>query len=219
MAATFKTLDEFSTELHEMGDHSAEYWDKQIHVVPKSQVLDRVQYLVKCATGKTVLHVGCTGPLDVVLRKVAKRCYGMDLRNQPNRQDFFPVDFDRLHEKDADGSFAEELRALPDLELIVCGEVLEHLSNPGFFLDRLRLSYPQCPVIFTVPNAMSSGGMEWLVKRGRENVNSDHVCYYSYTTLKTLVNRYGYTVVRHFWYGGRHYIAEGLIVVAEPRKE
>lgn len=207
MNATFKTLDELAHELDEMGSHSAEYWAKQCHKVPKSQTVDRTAYLVKHATGKTVLHIGCTGALDAALVKVAKRCYGID-KDHSERTYFHEMDLDLLH---------ESFPSFPELELIICGEVLEHLSNPGHFLDRLRTAY-NCPAIFTVPNAMCTGGIEWLVKRGRENVHRDHVSYYSYTTLKTLLARHGYTVARHFWYGGQPYVAEGLIMVALPRE-
>lgn len=209
--AIYNSLDELSGELHEMGNHTAEYWDKQVHVVPKSKTVDRTEYLVKTATGKTILHIGCTGPLDEALRKVAKRCYGID--KQPlDRPDFQCYDFDSQQDWEWPDWDHESI------ELIICGEVLEHLSNPGHFLDALRTSYI-CPVIFTVPNAMNTGGMEWLVKRGRENVNRDHVCYYSYTTLRTLLARHGYRIAQHFWYGGKPYVSEGLIVLAQPQKD
>lgn len=211
MPVAFQTLDELAAELQEMGPYSAEYWDKQVHTVPKSQTVDRTAYLIKHATGKTILHIGCTGDLDKALMKAAKRCYGIDKNEQPGRQYFIPCDLDKLWATGA-------LPTWEGVELIICGEVLEHLSNPGTFLDAMRTTY-SAPVIFTVPNAMSTGGMEWLVKRGRENVNKDHVCYYSYTTLKTLLARHGYAVVRHFWYSGKPYVSEGLIVVAEPREE
>ena len=191
-----------------MGRHSAEYWDKQVHVVPKSQAVDRIAYLVKHATGKTILHIGCTGQLDVELCKVAKKCYGID--KQPlNRIDFEQINFDKS---------VQTMPVCEGVELVVCGEILEHLSNPGLFLDMIRVAYP-VPTIFTVPNSHHAAGMEWLTKRGRENVNSDHVCYYSYTTLKTLLTRHGYDLVRHFWYGGKPYISEGLIAVALPKRD
>lgn len=210
MPATFKTLDDLSAELQEMGSHSAEYWDKQVHVVPQSQTVDRMKYLAKHATGKVVLHIGCTGQLDKELCRVAKKCYGID--NQAlDRPDFIQCNLDELA--------VNPLPLCDGVEVIVCGEVLEHLSNPGWFLSSLAQTYKNIPVLFTVPNAMCAGGAEWLLKRGRENVHRDHVAYYSYTTLKTLLGRYGYTIVRHFWYGGKPYISEGLIVVALPRKE
>jgi hypothetical protein len=33
-----------------------------------------------------------------------------------------------------------------------------------------------------------------------ENVNLDHVNYYTYYTLKSLVTRYGYQILDFFWY-------------------
>jgi 2-polyprenyl-3-methyl-5-hydroxy-6-metoxy-1,4-benzoquinol methylase len=202
----FNSLDALQSEIHEMGNHSEEYWSKQVHVVPKSQTVDRTAYLVKHCTGKTVLHIGCTGQLDVELRKVAKKCYGIDQELQ-GRDDFEQCNLDLL------GINPSSLPQFPDVDIVVCGEVLEHLSNPGWFLVRLREEY-KAPVIFTVPNAMCTAGADWLMKRGRENVNKDHVCYYSYTTMKELLRRAGYAIERHFWYGGKPYVSEGLIVIA-----
>lgn len=208
MNAQFPTLESLADELQEMGTHSAEYWDKQVHVVPRSKEVDRTAYLVEQASGKTIVHVGCTGPLDVALRKVTKKCYGIDV--QPlNRPDFYQCNLDALA--------YDDLPTYHDVELVICGEVLEHLSNPGFFLISVREAYP-VPVIFTVPNAMCAGASEWLLKRGRENVNRDHVSYYSYTTIKVLLGRAGYSIVEHYWYGGKPYISEGLIVKAVPGK-
>lgn len=205
--AKFATLDEFARELDEMGGHSPEYWDKQVHKVPMSRTVDRIKYLEKYATGKTILHIGCTGYLDQVLRKAATKCYGVDA-SALDRPDFVQCNLDESPVPLCEG-----------VELIICGEVLEHLSNPGRFLVSMRQVYPDIPVIFTVPNAFTAAGADWLVKRGRENVNKDHVCYYSYTTVNTLLNRAGYRLNANYWYGGKPYTAEGLIVVALPRKD
>lgn len=211
MHAIFKTLDDLKDELVEMGNHSPEYWAKQVHTVEPSKVIDREDFLVKLCTGKTVLHVGCTGALDVALRKVATKCYGIDKEPQ-NRPDFMVVDIDKPC------AYALGKLAYEGVELIVCGEVLEHLSNPGQFLDALRTAYPSIPLAITVPNAFCLSGQEWLVKRGRENVHKDHVCYYSVTTLTTLLKRAGYERTRHYWYKGKPYVSEGLIVLARPTK-
>lgn len=214
--AIFKTIDALAHELHEMGSHSSEYWDKQVHLVPRSRTVDRTEYLVKASTGKAVLHIGCTGALDVALCKVATTCYGID--TQPlTRKDFRQCNLDELRDQWGDDN-QSPLPRFDGVELIICGEVLEHLSNPGYFLDFLQMSYLNQPVIFTVPNAMCAGAADWLLKRGRENVNRDHVSYYSYTTLATLLGRHGYTIAEHYWYGGKPYVSEGLIVVATPQK-
>jgi len=207
MPAIFSTLTALEAELHEMGTLTSEYWEKQVHPVPASRVVDRIGFLVDRCTGKTIVHIGCDGPLDAVLRKAATRCYGID-KTAMDRPDYARVDLDQLAGADTMPHWAL-------IDLIVCGEVVEHLSNPGYFLETLKKQYP-VPVVLTVPNAFSLAGQAWLVKRGRENVNKDHVCYYSYTTLKELLRRAGYTLTEHYWYGGKPYVSEGLIVVAKP---
>ena len=51
--------------------------------------------------------------------------------------------------------------------------------------------------------------------QGMENVNIDHVAWYSYTTLTTLLKREGWIPEVHAWYKGEPYFSEGLIVVTE----
>jgi len=53
---------------------------------------------------------------------------------------------------------------------------------------------------------------------GPGECHRDHVSYYSYTTIKVLLERAGYSIVEHYWYGGKPYISEGLIVKAVPGK-
>ena len=127
-------------------------------------------------------------------------CWGIDRLGGPN---IFGFDLDDV-----------EAGSLPDfvgVELVICGEVLEHLSNPGHFLKRLKKAYP-VTTIFTVPNAFTDIGRNSL-KTGIEQVNSDHTCYYSYTTLKELLDRHAYQIDEFYWYNGRPLFAEGLIFV------
>jgi hypothetical protein len=49
------------------------------------------------------------------------------------------------------------------------------------------------------------------VKDGKEVVNDDHVCWYSYQTLQTLLKRYEIEIVNMRWYHGEPHKAEGLI--------
>jgi hypothetical protein len=66
------------------------------------------------------------------------------------------------------------------------------------------------PVILTTPNARSIAGYKWG-DRGTECVNKDHVAWYSYHTLKTLIERHGFELRFWGWYNGEPYTAEGLI--------
>ncbi len=172
---------------------SPEYAAKMLHPVPDTESVDRTIWLVKELKGKRVLHFGSAGPLHGILKQVAEM-YGAD------------------REGNCDFALDVETDPLPDGEYdyILCGEILEHLSNPGVFLEKLK-QY-DCPIIITVPNAFSETGFFWL-KKGAENVNKEHVAYYSYTTLKVLIERHGYREIGFYWYNGEPLFAEGLIFV------
>ena len=202
------TLEELRNNL---SGPSAEYRRKQLHPVPDAPVVVRETFILERVKGKAVLDIGASGKMHEAIVKAAKRCYGID-RPPPGWSDVaglhrcgdeFGINLDDYH---------AELPQLPDVELVVCGEVLEHLANPGFFLERLRRGYNGVPVIISVPNAFNDICPESL-KAGIENVNDDHVAWYSFTTLKTLLRRYGYEIREWCWYKGRQRFAEGLIAV------
>lgn len=194
-------------------DPDIEYRAKQCHPVPVTKSVVRETFLLERAQGRVVLDIGASGKMHEAICNVAARCYGIDKPSigwsdvaGPERNgDDFGIDLDDYH---------AELPDLPGVELIICGEVIEHLSNPGWFLDRLR-KY-RCPVIVTVPNAFGDSGRRWM-ERGTENVNPEHVAYYSFHTLKELVTRHGFEVIEHYWYKGRPRFAEGLIFVMKAR--
>lgn len=179
-----------------------EYVAKMMHRIPEASVVDRSAFILERVTGRRVLELGATGPMHAAIVASAACVVGID---RDASDGVLAFDLDDVTQPD-----------LPpcDPEIIVCGEVLEHLANPGHVLARLKAHHPGVPIIITVPNAFSDIG-RGHVKRGTENVNKDHVSYYSYKTLTTLVARYGFTVREFAWYNGDPRTAEGLIVVVE----
>ena len=202
MSTIYKLLDDVSR----MGNHSAEYWEKMVHHYPKTTVKDRAKYILSHARDKRVLDVGCTGPLANMLQKIASDYHGIDSLDDPGWQGNY-------HKVNLDS--AAHLPAIRDVDLIIAGEVIEHLSNAGHFLDLIR-EY-SAPVILTTPNAYSLAANN-AVRKGYENVNKEHVTWYSYQTLKTLVTRHDWTINEWFWYNGKPGTAEGLIFYMEPDK-
>lgn len=179
------------------------YAAKMLHPLPPVQIADRVACLVTHATGKRVLEFGASGPAHDKVRAASAAYLGVD-RTASDGVVAFDLD---------DVSVA----GLPPFEapdVIICGEVLEHLGNPQWFLQRLRAQYPGVPVVITVPNAYSEVALRWLAK-GKENVNADHVAWYSPKTLSTLLQRSGYGAGTLYYYGGTDPMAEGLLVVTE----
>lgn len=186
-------------------EQSAAYAEKMLHPLPEVKVVaDRIAYLLEHVTGKRVVEFGASGAASLAIRKAASDYFGVDRTDDPPVIGF---DLD-------DVSLLTVPTPVWTPEIVICGEVLEHLSNPGWFLTRLRRQWSGVPVLITVPNAFCAGAQKWLAK-GMENVNRDHVAWYSPKTLSVLLERVGYVRADLAYYNGTGPTAEGLIVVAE----
>ncbi len=211
------TLNDIRKQGEAYGRHTPEYFEKMMHAVPDAPSIDREAYIVEKCRGKAVLSLGHSGPLAKMVKDVATMCAGYDLEAGAG---ITQIDLDknpselREYKVFPDGSV--HLGASMSYDLILCGEILEHLANPGNLLAVLKKCGDgkgnQAPVLITVPNAFCEVGRAHL-KTGTENVNRDHVSYYSYWTLRRLVERYGFAVKEFFWYKGEPRLAEGLIML------
>lgn len=188
-----------------LGDKSPEYIKKQMHRVPDFPVVERELFILERVAGKVVLDIGASGPMHEAIVEVAKQCHGIDRKDGDG---VVGVNLDNINED-------EGLPRFEGVEIVVCGEVIEHLANPGRFLEELRFAYC-ASVIFTVPNA-GSEILQHNLRKGIECVNSDHVAWYSWKTLSVLLGRYGYEPKEWAWYGPASCkgLNEGIICVAE----
>ena len=189
--------------------YSKEYEAKQIHRIPEMEVVEnRAEWLVERVRDKTIVDIGCaSGELHERLSASASMCVGID-REPCDSPTAAVYDLDEVPWA-RDIPFAD----LP-VEVIVCGEVIEHLCNPGQALVRLAQQWPSAELVVTVPNAFSECARVYLSK-GIENVNRDHVAWYSWFTMASLLMRSGWAVKEAYWYNGNPRTAEGLIFVCE----
>jgi len=202
-----ETIQSLLKECSSYGGCSAEYFQKMMHDVPEAPVVDRVKFiLAMCRTApKQVLNLGSSsGDLAAQIISLSPSAVGVDKLPGP----FTTIDCD-LDECPQ----VIKMRCGDTIGLVVAGEILEHLANPGRLLQVLRDLH--CPVVITVPNAFSDVVRQTMINRHRENVNIDHVAWYSYRTMKTLIERYGFTIREWAWYKGLPLTAEGLIFVVE----
>jgi len=175
----------------------AEYERRNNHPIPAGPVVVRHEYLRDRCKGHRVLSLGGGGPLEQFIRPLTAALYCIDIEPKPS---VTIVDLDKE---------PDQLRAFTShIDLILCGEILEHLSNPGRLLDVLR--WMRKPMVVTAPNAFTTVG-RWLLDDGIENVNAEHVCWYSPITLRTLLTRHGFKVTKFCWYNGKPIYAEGMI--------
>lgn len=205
------------------------YAAKQLHPLPSAPTVKRGEFILEHCKGKRVLEFGASGPLHDAIVKVANGCWGVD-RAYGLGVNGFDLDDVTVGELPAwefsahvadDGTLYEVqqqhayvLDESNPPEVIVCGEVIEHMSNPGWFLTRLKKQYGGITTIITVPNGFSDAGRKAMLG-GTENCNKDHVAWYSPRTLTTLLERAGYSIREWYAYNGTAPTAEGWIVVAE----
>lgn len=183
-----------------------------VHRIPGSAIIsDRRVFISKACENRTVLHLGCAEwprtveslqdgtLLHMALSRVSKRIFGIDLsesglsilRNHGFR-DLICWDAEKL----------DQLTIDVPIEVIVAGEILEHLSNPGLFLQGIAkfMKYSKCRLIVTVPNAFSFRHFVSFMCSKTELVMPDHTAYYSFTTLATLLGRYNLRVCEAYSY-------------------
>ncbi|WP_168201727.1 class I SAM-dependent methyltransferase [Phreatobacter aquaticus] len=165
-----------------------------------------------------MLHLGCTNwPyreqssgderfVHSVLLKEASEVWGVDadeeglaaLREQGVGH-LYRGDLENLAELPIDRTF----------DVIVAGEVIEHLSNPGQFLSGIkRFMRNDTRLVITTVNAYCAFRMAIYGLRGRgghsEPVHPDHVAYYSYKTLVHIAGRAGLELDQFLFYDLGH---------------
>jgi 2-polyprenyl-3-methyl-5-hydroxy-6-metoxy-1,4-benzoquinol methylase len=200
-----RRITDLQAEIDELGrlGVTSEYKEKQLHRVPDWPVVERVPLILEHCRGQRVLNVGCaSGDLHRYIQAVAVSVVGIDHDACGHPGDIWV---------DLDDYLAVQSVFWPSCDVIVCGEVLEHLLNPGLILARLRGHAAK--LLVSVPNAFAGSGQHWL-QRGWINVNKDHTAWYCPQTLKTLLEKCGYTISQGYWYGGPPKWAEGMIVIA-----
>jgi 2-polyprenyl-3-methyl-5-hydroxy-6-metoxy-1,4-benzoquinol methylase len=176
------------------------------------RVVDRDAFVTGLCAGREVLHLGAADwpftaeqhragrLLHGRIRGVAARVVGVDLSEEGVRylqglgyDDVVVGDVERIGELELGRRF----------DVIVAGEILEHLSNPGLFLQGLRtVAREDARLVVTAPNAFSLKSFLRALL-GRELVHGDHVAYLSAATVRHLCARYGYELEQTTYYQTR----------------
>ncbi|MET0148611.1 MAG: class I SAM-dependent methyltransferase [Acidimicrobiales bacterium] len=178
---------------------------EMVHRLPEAQLVQRIPYVAEQVRGRGVIHVGFVDAgyqemqaeagtwLHAHLAEAATSLVGIDLDAAG-----VALATDQGYEAYvADCRDPEQLDALAiePAEVVVAGEVIEHLDDPGSFLDGLhRLLAPGGTLILTTPNA--SGLLNgFAAMAGAEINHPDHVVLFSWRTLSNLMGRHGWEVV------------------------
>lgn len=178
------------------------------------ELVQRVEFIKSACAGKKALHLGCTNwpytqdaidknmLLHFELAASASSLYGFDF-DQEGLDVLAAAGTTGLYRADLENLDAVEMNETFDV--IVAGEMIEHLNNPGLFLKGIqRFMNADTQLVITTINAYSALRFAIYGLRGKgglnEPVHPDHVAYYSYKTLNLLVERAGLKVSEFCFY-------------------
>lgn len=195
-------------------------WGKQqlrytpLEAIALARPVDRIRYIAAACAGRRVLDLGALDEtawkskrgrgvwLHEEIAGVARQVEGID-----NSEMVPPAGLTTaVNARITRGEIMELEPLLAGLdespEVVVAGELIEHLENPLQFLRQFHsaASLAGSLLIFSTPNATALHNV--LVGMiGRESTHHDHLCILSYKTLATLCRRAGFadwTIVPYY---------------------
>jgi len=176
-----------------------------VHKLPEAHLVERMPFVLGQARGRRVIHVGFADAgyrefhvaeeqwLHDHLASVATELVGIDL------------DVDGVAEAVARGYEAYaadccDVEAVAALDLqsadtVIAGEIIEHLDDPGGFLDAMHeLCASDGVLVITTPNAYGWVNPAALLA-GYEVNHPDHIAMYTWRTLSQMLRRHGWEIV------------------------
>jgi 2-polyprenyl-3-methyl-5-hydroxy-6-metoxy-1,4-benzoquinol methylase len=174
--------------------------------LPRCVPVNRENYICDAVKQKIVLHIGCADYpfteykfnsgklLHQKLAQYASRLIGIDV-NKKAIDWLKDKSIEDLYVGDASNNkeLLNTLGVVPDV--IVAGEVLEHLNQPFLFLKEIRAGMQKSSeLILSVPNAFH---LENFIRvlLSYEKVHQEHIAYYSFYTIKQLIERCDMTIL------------------------
>jgi ubiquinone/menaquinone biosynthesis C-methylase UbiE len=93
----------------------------------------------------------------------------------------------------------EHLPFRDQFEVVVAGEIVEHIYNMGLFLDSAwEALHANGLLIITTPNNNAISNVLYAMALGKENCHPEHTCYYSKQTLTYIVEKHGFKIQAFF---------------------
>lgn len=155
---------------------------------------DKLDWIVPLVRGRKVLDLGCvrhtldetekTHWLHGIIRAEARSVIGVD---------YLQDAVDKLLERGYNVVCANvETMELGDVfEVIVAGDLIEHLNNFGLFLERVRAHLADDGIaVMTTPNPVNLLRYISVLVRGEAGANPEHTCWFTEQVLRQLVARY-----------------------------
>ncbi len=174
--------------------------------------VSRWEFILGRCANKTVLHLGCIGitegttddkvhamingrVLHAAIRKHARRVVGIDY-DLSTVQALQHLGFTEILYGDV--MCLDKLQIVETFDVIVCGDLIEHLDNPGIMLNGIkRFMRSESELIITTPNSFGLlAFLRYLFGRYREG--NDHLLSFNIYTLENILKRYGFWITEAY---------------------
>lgn len=159
---------------------------------------NKADWITRFINGKNVLDLGCvrhdldetTKPewLHGIILKHARSVHGVDYLQKEVLQ---------LQKQGYNVTCAnvETMSLGEKYEVVVAGDLIEHLSNFGLFMERIVAHLePGGIALITTPNPVNFLRFASVLFRGVAGANPEHTCWFTEQVLRQLGERYGLEV-------------------------
>ena len=173
------------------------------HKIMAELITNRVKLLQDLVRGKDVLDVGCVNH-NLDSRKGDRANFWLHEQLRQSARSVFGIDYEEKEVQklkaegyDVAAADATNFDLHRQFDVVMAGEILEHLTNPAGFLNSVRKHLrPGGFLVTTTPNANCLIFFLENLILGHEIDNSDHVCIYSPATVKTMFEKCGFKLER-----------------------
>lgn len=175
--------------------------------------IDRFNFLEKYVENKSVLHIGFADHTPLIKEKIknnkwlhkrlvdkARLCVGIDINSEAVEYIKSEINIKNVYSFDIlKDKLPIEIIGL-NWDIVILGEVLEHIDNPVEFLTNIhsKLANNANELIVTVPNALELINLK-LIRKGQEFINTDHRFWFTPFTLSKVLLRAGF-ITKEFFY-------------------
>ena len=163
--------------------------------------LDRMSYLEQICKNMKVIHLGCADHLELIdskrdnnlwlhdkLTAVSRSCIGFDINKKA--VDYINKDLGISNVFYEDITEERSNKIIDSKwDIMIIGEILEHVSNPVEFLRKLKNMYEGYieKFVITIPNALRLENY-FFSQEGYELINSDHKYWFTPYTICKIVH-------------------------------
>lgn len=179
-----------------------------VELKTEPEVLDDVfDFILRQATGKSVLNVGAAGGVEGYLPanreiwlherlgRVARELVGVDI-------DSDSIEYAARHGVEIGWADCESMELGRRFDVIVMSDVIEHLNAPARAVEVLvRHLSPGGKLLVTTPNPTQYGLVLRALLRGRPSVYYDHMSCFLPEHVQAMCDRFGFRLTSVYFFG------------------